>query len=33
MRFEADTPEALARIQAAFADAIRSIAPDAKMPY
>lgn len=33
MRFEADTPEALARIQAAFADAIRSIDPEAKIPY
>lgn len=33
MRFEADTSEALVRIQTAFADAIRSIDPDAKIPY
>ncbi|UCE33030.1 MAG: phosphomannomutase/phosphoglucomutase [Burkholderiales bacterium] len=33
MRFEADTPEALARIQAAFRDAVLAIKPDAKMPF
>ncbi|MGB7183289.1 MAG: phosphomannomutase/phosphoglucomutase, partial [Burkholderiaceae bacterium] len=33
MRFEADTAEALARIQTAFAQAIKSVAPDARLPY
>jgi phosphomannomutase/phosphoglucomutase len=32
-RFEADSPEALARIQAAFRDAIRKVAPDAMIPF
>jgi phosphomannomutase / phosphoglucomutase len=32
-RFEADSPEALARIQAAFRDAIRKVAPDATIPF
>lgn len=33
LRFEGDTPEALARIQAAFRDAIRALAPDLKLPF
>jgi phosphomannomutase/phosphoglucomutase len=33
MRFEADTPEALARIQAAFRAAILAVKPDAKLPF
>jgi phosphomannomutase / phosphoglucomutase len=33
LRFEADTGEALARIQADFRKAILSAAPDAKLPY
>jgi phosphomannomutase/phosphoglucomutase len=33
MRFEAEHPAALARIQAALADAVRRIKPDAQLPY
>jgi phosphomannomutase/phosphoglucomutase len=33
MRFEADTDEALARIQNSFAQVIKSIAPEANLPY
>jgi phosphomannomutase/phosphoglucomutase len=33
MRFEADTTEALARIQAAFKTAILAVKPDAKLPF
>jgi phosphomannomutase/phosphoglucomutase len=32
-RFEADSPEALARIQAAFRSAIRAVAPQATIPF
>jgi phosphomannomutase / phosphoglucomutase len=32
-RFEADTPEALRRIQAAFRDAIAAVSPQAKVPF
>ena len=32
-RFEADTPQALARIQAAFRAAIGAVAPDVKVPF
>lgn len=32
-RFEAETPEALARIQRAFRDAIAAVAPGAKIPF
>ncbi|MFN8837598.1 MAG: phosphomannomutase/phosphoglucomutase, partial [Burkholderiales bacterium] len=32
-RFEAESPEALARIQAAFRAAIRAVAPDATIPF
>lgn len=33
MRFEAETPAALARIQAAFKQAILAVKPDAQLPY
>jgi len=33
MRFEADTPEALARIQGAFRRAVLAVKPDAKLPF
>ena len=33
MRFEADTPEALARIQGAFRQAVLAVKPDAKLPF
>jgi len=33
LRFEGDTPEALARIQTAFRDAIRSLAPELHLPF
>lgn len=33
LRFEGDTPQALARIQAAFRKAIAGVAPDAKLPF
>ncbi|MBX9869269.1 MAG: phosphomannomutase/phosphoglucomutase, partial [Burkholderiaceae bacterium] len=33
MRFEAETPTALARIQAAFKQAILAVKPDAQLPY
>ena len=33
LRFEADTAQALARIQADFRKAILSAAPDAQLPY
>lgn len=33
MRFEADTPEAIARIQAEFRQAFLAVKPDAKLPY
>ena len=33
LRFEGDTPEALARIQAAFRTAILQVAPGAKLPF
>jgi phosphomannomutase/phosphoglucomutase len=33
LRFEGDTPEALARIQAAFRAAILAVAPGAKLPF
>jgi phosphomannomutase/phosphoglucomutase len=33
MRFEAETPEALARIQSALKDAILAVKPDAVLPY
>ncbi len=33
LRFEGDTPQALARIQAAFRKAILGVAPDAKLPF
>lgn len=33
LRFEADTPEALARIQEGFRQAILAVAPDARLPY
>ncbi|HLT26837.1 MAG TPA: phosphomannomutase/phosphoglucomutase [Zeimonas sp.] len=33
IRFEADTPEALARIQADFRRAIRSVEPDVSLPF
>ncbi|HEU4621074.1 MAG TPA: phosphomannomutase/phosphoglucomutase [Burkholderiaceae bacterium] len=33
MRFEADTDDALARIQAEFARAIRAVAPEAALPF
>jgi phosphomannomutase/phosphoglucomutase len=33
LRFEGDTPEALARIQASFRAAILSVAPQAKLPF
>jgi len=33
LRFEGDTPEALARIQAAFRKAIAKVAPDARLPF
>jgi phosphomannomutase / phosphoglucomutase len=33
LRFEGDTPAALARIQAAFRQAILSVAPDARLPF
>jgi phosphomannomutase / phosphoglucomutase len=32
-RFEADSPEALARIQRAFRDAIAAVSPNAKIPF
>jgi phosphomannomutase/phosphoglucomutase len=32
-RFEADNPQALARIQAAFKAAISAVAPGAKVPF
>jgi phosphomannomutase/phosphoglucomutase len=32
-RFEADNPQALARIQAAFKAAIGAVAPGAKVPF
>ena len=33
LRFEADTPEALARIQRAFRDAVLAVKPGAKLPF
>jgi phosphomannomutase/phosphoglucomutase len=33
LRFEGDTPQALARIQAAFRQAILAVAPDARLPF
>ena len=33
LRFEADSPEALARIQAAFRQAILAVSPQAKLPF
>ena len=33
MRFEADTPVALARIQQAFKEAVLAVKPDAKLPF
>jgi phosphomannomutase/phosphoglucomutase len=33
LRFEGDTPEALARIQASFRAAILGVAPQAKLPF
>ncbi len=33
LRFEADTPEALARIQSAFRDAVLAVKPGAKLPF
>ena len=33
MRFEADTPQALARIQQAFREAVLKVKPDAKLPF
>lgn len=33
IRFEADTPEALARIQGAFRDALLAVAPDLETPF
>jgi phosphomannomutase/phosphoglucomutase len=33
LRFEGDTPEALARIQSSFRAAILSVAPEAKLPF
>jgi phosphomannomutase/phosphoglucomutase len=33
MRFEAETPEALARIQAALKAAILRVKPDAQLPF
>jgi len=33
MRFEADTPQALARIQSAMRDAILAVSPQAKLPF
>ena len=33
LRFEADTPEALARIQASLKQAILAVMPDARIPY
>ena len=33
LRFEGDTPEALARIQASFRRAILAVAPDARLPF
>jgi len=33
LRFEGDTPEALARIQAAFRQAIVAVAPEAQLPF
>ncbi len=33
MRFEAETPEALARIQGAMKQAVLAVKPDAKLPY
>ena len=33
LRFEADTPEALARIQDRFKEEILKVAPDAKLPF
>ena len=33
LRFEADTPEALARIQAGFRQAILAVSPQAKLPF
>ncbi len=33
LRFEGDTPEALARIQALFRRAILAVAPDARLPF
>jgi len=33
LRFEGDTPQALARIQAAFREAIGAVAPDAALPF
>ncbi len=33
LRFEADTPQALARIQAQFATAIRAVLPNAQLPF
>jgi len=33
LRFEGDTPEALARIQASFRRALLAVAPDAQLPF
>jgi phosphomannomutase/phosphoglucomutase len=33
MRFEADTPQALARIQQAFREAVLRVKPDATLPF
>ncbi|MET0507902.1 MAG: phosphomannomutase/phosphoglucomutase, partial [Burkholderiaceae bacterium] len=33
LRFEADSPEALKRIQDGFRQAIHSVAPGVKLPY
>jgi phosphomannomutase/phosphoglucomutase len=33
MRFEADTPQALARIQQAFRESVLKVKPDAKLPF